>query len=63
MAPRKKVEVVSQTKEDKGLEKESKRLRELALERGLLAEKRDVAEEPLRPHAGAVDCIFGLMLG
>jgi hypothetical protein len=40
------------------LEKESKRLQELTFSRGVLAEKKDVPEEPLRPHAGSVDCFF-----
>lgn len=53
---KKKVEVVTQTKEEKALEKESNRLLELALSRGLLLEKKDVPEAPLRPHAGSVDC-------
>ncbi|KAG0577547.1 hypothetical protein KC19_5G164300 [Ceratodon purpureus] len=56
MAPKKRVEVVVQSREDKGLEKESKRLRELAVERGLLGEKRDVPEESFVPHAGILRC-------
>lgn len=56
MAKKKLVEVVSQTKEDKILEKESKRLRELAFSRGLLSEKKAVPEVPLRPHAGIIRC-------
>lgn len=61
MAKKKLVEVVSQTKEDKILEKESKRLRELAFSRGLLSEKKAVPEVPLRPHAGkfSVDWFSG----
>lgn len=53
---KKKVEEVSQTKEEKTLAKESKRLRELALTSGLLSEKKAVPDAPMHPHSGIVRC-------
>ena len=52
---KKKVEVASQSKEEKTVEKDSNRLRELAFSRGLLSEKKDTPEQALRPHAGSGD--------
>lgn len=49
---KKKVEEMAQTAEDIILEKESKRLRELAYSRGLLSKEKASPEEPLRPKLG-----------
>lgn len=52
---KKKVEV-SQNKEDKTLEEESNRLRELACSFGLLSEEKAVPEKQLRPKLGIKKC-------
>ena len=48
----KKKAEVSQNKEDKTLEEESSRLRELACSFGLLSEQKAVPEKQLRPKLG-----------
>lgn len=55
MGKKKQVEEVSQTKEDKSLEKQSKKLRELARSCGLVSEKKALPAEALRPKWGKVD--------
>ncbi|XP_024377040.1 uncharacterized protein [Physcomitrium patens] len=56
MGKKKQVEEVSQTKEDKSLEKQSKKLRELARSCGLVSEKKALPAEALRPKWGIVKC-------
>lgn len=60
---KKKSDEAAQTAEDIHLEKESKRLRELAYSRGLLSKEKALPEEPLLPKLGKwISSIFVLTI-